>query len=144
MEIPERWQFKQPNAGEFEEVKKWVEDFWLDDESMDSARFRVLVDSNKVIAFGRLRENIDATELCTLGVVKEFRGKGLGRLMVECLLKEAKQDIYVVTVIPAFFSKLGFEFVENYPASMQKKVNLCTTDYHVGEIYRVMKWKKPK
>jgi len=135
-------EFKQPDEKEFEQVKQLVEDFWLDNENMKSEQFRVLTDNEKVIAFGRLKKHSDAIELCTLGVVSDLRGKGYGRAMVKNLLNKASRDIYVVTVIPNFFAKLGFIFAEIYPDSLQKKVELCTTHYHVGEPYQVMKWEK--
>ena len=134
--------FKQPDEKEFEQVKSLVEEFWLDNENLQPQQFRVISDNGKVIAFGRLRENVDATELCSLGVAKDFRGQAFGEKMVKALLEEAKMDVYIVTVIPAFFEKLGFTYEKKYPASMQKKVDLCTTHYHVGEPYRVMKWGK--
>jgi N-acetylglutamate synthase-like GNAT family acetyltransferase len=131
---------RQPDAHEFELVKKYVQDFWLDDTNMRIEQFRVLLKGNELIAFGRVRENPDATELCTIGVVQELRGKGYGSEITNALLKEVKRDAYIVTVIPDFFAKLGFKPVSEYPPSIQAKCNLCTSQYHVGEEYRVMKW----
>jgi N-acetylglutamate synthase-like GNAT family acetyltransferase len=132
--------FKQPDEKEFEQVKKLVEDFWLDNTDLQPAQFRVLSDAGSVIAFGRLREHVDATELCTIGVAKDFQKKGFGREMVNDLLAQAKREVYLVTVIPDFFAKLGFNKVEQYPASIKSKIDMCVKDYHVDEPYFVMKW----
>ena len=67
--------FKQPEIKEFEQVKLLVNDFWLDDTGLQPQQFQVLSDNGKVIAFGRLREHADATELCTMGVAGEFQKK---------------------------------------------------------------------
>jgi len=134
--------FRQPDEKEFEQVKQVVEDLWLDDENLKREQFHIILDDGKVIAFGRLREHEDAIELCTLGVSKDCQKKGLGGKMVKHLLSQANSDVYVVTVIPGFFAKFDFKFVENYPASLQKKVKICCTNYNVGETYRVMKWER--
>lgn len=133
---------RQPDDREFEEVKKLVEDFWLDNNNMLKEQFRILLYKDKLAAFGRIRQNKDATELCTLGVVKELRGKGLGLAMVKALLAGTKGEVYVVCVIPGFFGKAGFKEVSQYPESIKAKVNLCTTHFHVGEEYKVMRWGK--
>ncbi len=133
---------KQPNEEEFEQVKKLAKELWLDMEDLKREQFYVLSDNGNVIAFGRLREHHDSTELCTLGVSTKEQAKGYGIQMVNHLLKQAKRDVHLVTVIPGFFTKQGFNFVEKYPASLQKKVDMCSTHHNVGEIYRVMKWEK--
>ncbi|HTB32427.1 MAG TPA: GNAT family N-acetyltransferase [Bacteroidia bacterium] len=133
-------QFKRPDENEFEQVKQLVKDFWLDDADMQPGQFGVLSYNGKVIAFGRLREHADATELCTMGVAKDLQGKGLGDKMVKHLQGIAKRNIYLVTVIPDFFKKTGFKITETYPEPLQKKVERCSADFHVGETYHVMKW----
>lgn len=134
--------FKQPDTKEFEQIKQLVEELWLDNETMQPEQFRVLSDDGKVIAFGRLREYADTTELCSMGVAKEFQKKGLGGEMVNHLLGIAGRDVYVVTVEPDFFAKMGFHKVSSYPDSLKHKVEVCTKEYHVEKPYFVMKWEK--
>lgn len=135
---------REPDSKEFEEVKKYVKQFWLDDEQMLKEQFKILLQDDKPVAFGRLREKEDATELCTLGVLEEYRGRRLGSAMVKSLVSLAKKDVHVVSVIPGFFRKQGFIPVQEYPASIKKKVELCTEHYHVGVPYQVMKYKNQK
>lgn len=134
--------FKQPDEKEFEQIKQHVDDLWLYNEGMKPEQFRVLSDSGKVIAFGRLMEHVDATELCTLGVAKEFQGKGWGSKMVQHLLDQAKRDVYIVTTILKFNSNLGFIYIEQYPKSIKRKLETCVKHYHVDEPYFVMKYEK--
>jgi N-acetylglutamate synthase-like GNAT family acetyltransferase len=134
--------FKQPDTSEFEQIKQLADELWLDNTGMQRGQFQTFSDNGKVIAFGRLREHNDATELCTMGVAKEFQKKAFGKKMVKHLQSIAKHDIYLVTVIPDFFAKLGFNKVEQYPDSIKKKIDLCATDYHVDDPYFVMKWEK--
>lgn len=132
--------FRVPTDAEFTEVKKYVEAFWLDNENMLKEQFRILLDDGKFVAFGRLRKNSDATELCSLGVLEEYRHKGMGSAMVKHLLDAASANVYVVCVIPGFFNKQGFVPVTDFPASIQKKRDLCVNHYHVGIPYDVMKY----
>jgi N-acetylglutamate synthase-like GNAT family acetyltransferase len=134
--------FKQPDEKEFEQVKQMVDEFWLVNENMLSEQFHVISNNSKVIAFARLKEKDDATELGTLGVAKELRRKGWGSKMVLHLLGLAKRDVYVVTTLFDFNAKLGFKLVDDYPESVRKNLETCRKDYHVPEPYFVMKWEK--
>jgi N-acetylglutamate synthase-like GNAT family acetyltransferase len=129
----------QPTESEFEQVKKYARQFDLDDENMEMSQFKVLLANNKLAAFGRMKVHKDGIELCTVGVVEEFRGKKLGQALVRDFIKSTKQDIYLVTVIPDFFNKMGFKEVKEYPASIKEKSEMCGTKHHVDETYVVMK-----
>jgi|SRR6185312_10392306 len=136
--------FKQPDTKEFEQIKQLVEELWLDNENMQPGQFRVLSDNGKVIAFGRLRKHSDATEICSVGVATDFQKRGFGKKIVEHLLQQANGEIYLVTVVPDFFAKIGFKKVDKYPDSLKHKVEICSTEYHVQDPYFVMKWEKKK
>jgi len=135
---------KKPNEKEYAQVLQHVEEFWLDDSCMKPEQFSIISDNGKVIAFARIKEYADAVELGTLGVAKEFRGKGFGSKLVNHLLNEAKSDIYVVTTIFKFNANLGFVLTDEYPESIQHKIDTCCKDYHVDEPYFVMKWENKK
>ena len=134
--------FKHPDEQEFEQVKQMVDEFWLVNENMQPEQFQVISDNGKVIAFARLKEKEDATELGTLGVDIAFRGKGWGSKMVVHLLGLAKRDVYVVTTLFEFNARLGFKLVDEYPESVRKNLEACRKDYYVPEPYFVMKWEK--
>jgi amino-acid N-acetyltransferase len=57
-----------------------------------------------------------AGEVRSLAVAPEFKGAGVGRLMVESLEREAREcdlaTIFAFTYVPGFFSKLGFDTVD--------------------------------
>ncbi len=58
----------------------------------------------------------DLAEIKSLAVKKEKRGKGIGSMLVEACLREAKElgvkRVFVLTYAQDFFSKLDFEEVE--------------------------------
>ncbi len=58
----------------------------------------------------------DLGEIRSLVVREEFQGSGIGAELVRACLREAKElgleKVFVLTVAPEFFEKLGFEEVE--------------------------------
>lgn len=119
-------------------VSTYVKKYVLDSEDLRAEQFVVAKKDNEVIGFGRLRRHSDALELCTLGVVEQHRRKGVGRAIVNELVKKAGDKLYVVCIIPAFFKKLGFTETAEFPSSIARKHHRCTTEYPVPEKYCVM------
>lgn len=94
-----------------------------------------------MVGFGRIRNRENCCELCSLGVTEPERLKGIGKQLVQSLIKQAKQPLYLVCIIPAYFEPFGFDEVEEYPEAMQEKLNYCTSELVVPEKYVVMKFK---
>ena len=120
-------------------IRFCVKQFVLDDADMHSHQFVVAEIAGAIVGFGRLRKHTDCTELCTLGVVVEYRGKGIGRKLVNRLIEKSRTDLFVVCIIPAFFRKFGFKQIDNFPVSMFQKHKMCTEKFVVPETYCVMK-----
>ncbi len=97
----------------------------LDYENMAADDFWVASEGDKIIGICGLKKHPDCRELCSLGVDETFQKRGLGRQLVRTLLQETSGDIYLATIIPEFFRKLGFEESGSIPASMIKKVDWC-------------------
>ena len=77
-------------------------------------------------------------ELCSLGVLPEYRHKGIGDLLVHALIKIAVQDVYLVCIIPDYFKPFGFKLVDEFPEEMKQKLHYCTSELVVEEKYVVM------
>jgi len=97
----------------------------LDYSGMESDSFWVAADGPEVIGIVALKLHPDCAELCALGVDEAKRLKGLGRDLVLALLEKARGDIYLATIIPNFFGKLGFRKATQIPTSMVKKSDWC-------------------
>jgi N-acetylglutamate synthase-like GNAT family acetyltransferase len=111
----------------------------LDIAETDAGQFLVAVRGDSIRGFGRLRPYRDFTELATLGVMAPDQMKGIGSLVVRALLKKAGGEVYLTTVIPAYFSRFGFSKADDYPAELNKKMDFCRSfGFHAGEIF-VMK-----
>ncbi len=76
--------------------------------------FTVIEKKGKIIGCGALKiiwKNL--AEIRSIAIRKNFQKKGYGRKLVESLLEEAEQldikKVFVLTYIPEFFEKFGFE-----------------------------------
>lgn len=128
-----------PGEGDMPLIHQYVQDFMLDDEDLQKEQFLIALHNNTLVGFGRLRNHTDCLELCTLGIIPSFRGKGVGTKIVKALLEKANQEVFAVCIIPDFFEKFNFEITPDYPSSIARKLHICTTVLVVEESYCVMR-----
>jgi len=62
-----------------------------------------------VVGCARYEETSLGDEIRSVAVAPEHRGLGIGRLLVEAILRDAGPELACVTRTPAFFRSLGFE-----------------------------------
>jgi len=85
----------------------------------------VAVEDDRIVGTGALHITWDdLAEIRALAVEESYRGKGLGRKIVELLLEEAKElhcpKVFTLTYQVDFFKHMGFEITEK--DSMPHKV----------------------
>ncbi len=90
---------KTPTKIEFQKVCEYIHEFELDNRDLKQKQFSVALSDNELFGFGRLREHIDCMELCSLGVAIPYRRNGIGKAIVEQLIKNSDKNIYLVCVI---------------------------------------------
>jgi N-acetylglutamate synthase-like GNAT family acetyltransferase len=127
------------SAYNFDSVKKFISDFELDDRNITSGEFLIIAPYDELFAFGRLRRYSGFSEMCTVGVHPEHRGNGYGKIIAQALCELSALPVYVVTVIPEFFSALGFESCAEYPEQIAEKLDYCMNALPVPEPYHVMR-----
>jgi len=110
---------------DFGRIRRLAARFDLDYADMESDDFWVTAQGPKIIGICGLTKHSDCLELRSLAVADRFRKKGLGRELVAALFEQAGQDIFLTTVVPDYFSKLGFEPATAVPASMVKPEDWC-------------------
>ncbi|MHB1607047.1 N-acetyltransferase [Acidiferrobacter thiooxydans] len=95
--------------------------------------FFVIEVDERVVAIGALEIfTEDLGEVRSLVVAEEYERRGLGRLMVQRIIAEARQlglrRLMALTYVPAFFHKLGFVTVamDTLP---EKVWNVCVKCY---------------
>lgn len=106
------------------------------------ASFFVAVEkeSGKVIACGSLAPLwTDLCEICALAVHPVWQGRGIGKLLVEDLLKEARRikvnQIITLTYQVKFFKKQGFEVrdKDDFPRKLWRECLECPKLEHCDE-----------
>jgi len=130
--------FKTPSDTEFQLIRSCISEFKLDDRELIPEQFTAAFRDGELVGFGRLRRHVDFTELCSLGVITAQRRRGIGKAVVKELIRRSEEDVYLVCIIPGFFSSLGFKTVESYPAAIANKLRYCTTELVVPETYTAM------
>jgi len=117
-----------------------IQRFELDDRELDYQQFLVAKENDELLGFGRIRQRDDCFELCSLGVTEPMRLKGIGKQLVKALILKSSNPLFLVCIIPEFFTPFGFDVVSEYPEAMQEKLNYCTSELVVPETYVVMKF----
>ncbi len=94
--------------------------------------FTVACDGDQVVACGSLHVLWeDLAEIRSMAVADTYARRGLGRLLVERLLKEARElgipRIFALTYVPGFFEKCGFRLAsrDELPQKVWKECINC-------------------
>jgi N-acetylglutamate synthase-like GNAT family acetyltransferase len=111
-----------------------IEAMRLDDAAFRSRDYVIAVDeeSNERAGFGRVRvhktDDGDLCELTGIGVLRSWRGQGVGAHVVERLVEKAGDDgfdlVYSLTDQPGYLAQFGFEPVESadLPARLRERL----------------------
>ena len=102
--------------------------------------FQVVVDGNdRVVAAGALHVMWeDLAEVRSIVVDDSMRGKGIGHLLVEALIEEARKlgikRVFCLTFETGFFGKHGFEPISDVPVDAETFEEMVrSTDVGVAE-----------
>ena len=134
--------FRTPSEQEFTQIRNYIQQFELDNRNLKQGEFTAAFRENELVGFGRLRNHADCVELCSLGVVTNHRRQGIGKAVVADLIKRSTSDIFLVCIIPDFFTPFGFQIVNTYPSAIHDKLNYCTSELVVPEMYVAMHFVK--
>ena len=115
----------------------------LDYPGMESDRLWVAEESAEIVGLIALKEHPDCLELCALGVEPRFRGKGVGKDLVEAVMAAASGRVHLATIIPEFLEACGFEKSADIPATFPEKRKTAWCDGCPQERCTVMVRKKP-
>lgn len=112
----------------------------MDDRDLQPHQFLVAKENSELLGFGRIRIRENCSELCSLGVTEPKRLQGIGKQLVKELILKSETPLYLVCIIPEFFTPFGFQVVVEFPEAMQEKLNYCSSELIVPETYVVMKY----
>jgi len=110
---------------DWDEIFRIARESGLDYPGMEKDDFRVAEENGRVVGIVGLKRHPECLELCALGVDVARQGQGTGRQLVFELLTGVGEDVYLATVIPGYFERLGFERSAVVPPSMVKNPEWC-------------------
>lgn len=115
-------------------IVRMIGEFQLDYENLQPEQFIVVEDGDVMVGFGRLQPCADATELGCVGVLHERRKQGIGKLIVDELIRRGPQEIWITTDMPEYFRTLGFAEAMQIPNSIKKKLERFRDFAHSGTV----------
>jgi N-acetylglutamate synthase-like GNAT family acetyltransferase len=131
-------------------IKDLIHLVGINPTGLDWKRFVVVVNAqDQVIACGQLKPHgadVEILELASLAVQPEFQGQGLGRLIIEYLLKKSPRPLYLMCMSKngGLYEKFGFHALEykdmpRYFQRISKLAGFADIFIHSGEALLVMK-----
>ena len=100
---------------DMQDIKCIASTYFLDTDGLEYNDFIVATLENRIIGIACFKHT-ECPELHTIAVHPNYRGKGIGALLVRALgltLCKGQECIYVRTTAPGFFEKVGFVTLEN-------------------------------
>lgn len=110
---------------DFPAIRALAEKLLLDSADLRAEEFVIAEDTGTIAGLGRLIEHPDCLEIATFGVEEAFRKQGVGKKLLGELVKRAQGPVYLATIVPEYFEKMGFEKAPQIPPSMVKKADWC-------------------
>lgn len=110
-------------------IRKLVLGATLDPTQLRFSQFWVIESEGRVVACGQLRSFAEAQELGSVVVAPAWRGQGLGTYLVEHLINQATQPLYLECLgkrLAKFYVRFGFVPVswQELPRSLKLKFGL--------------------
>jgi len=103
--------------------------------------FIVAVDGDRVVGIGSLYQlGKELVEIRSLGILDEYRGRGIGSALVNRLVEEAQKknfrQVMALTYEVKFFEKNGFSVVQKeiFPEKVWTDCIHCKKRHHCDEI----------
>jgi N-acetylglutamate synthase-like GNAT family acetyltransferase len=125
--------FEEALAADKEKVTALLKEINLWDEDVVPVCTFIAKADGEMAGIVNLLEVDEFIELTHLGVLPEYRKLGVGKQLVQYFCAEAKKKyadresvlVYLNTVIPEYFLKLGFKVTDKFPKQYKKSVHWC-------------------
>ena len=113
---------RKANNEDIQNILPFIESFGLDNERLNPEEFVIAEIEGNLAGFGRIKSYHNVFELCTIGVIQQYRNIGVGKKIVNHLIQIFPFDeIWLTTKKPDYFSSFGFVESENPPYEVIKK-----------------------
>ena len=119
-------------------IRECITRFRLDDENLAARQFIVAREAGRVVAFGRIKPYASVSELACVGVLEDARGRGLGGLIVDELVRRFPSPVvYITTDLPGYFERFGFRPLADPPVEIAAKLRGVCSRLRSGVIAMV-------
>jgi len=103
-------------------IVRMIGEFCLDFEDLHPDQFVVADEDGRMVGFGRLKAYGDAVEMGCVGVLHHRRNQGIGRMIIDELIRRGPETIWVTTDVPSYLRPLGFQESGEMPDSIARKL----------------------
>ena len=117
--------YREAISQDSERLKALLKELGLFDPDLVFEKVHLAVDGDQLVGLAHLRQAGSALELTHVGVLPAYRGQGVARGLIGTLLKDLRKDVYLNTIDPGFFEKLGFVRTDEFPAQYNKPAGWC-------------------
>ncbi|MEL7240870.1 MAG: GNAT family N-acetyltransferase [Cyanobacteria bacterium J06573_2] len=129
MHLPEGCTLRKATSKDASSIRWLVFKAKLDPTQLKWQQFWVIEFENKIIACGQLRNFIQAQELGSLVIDKNWRNQGLGSYLTQHLIEQATQPLCLECLgnkLVSFYQKFGFVEVDfqDLPKSLKSKFKI--------------------
>ncbi len=121
-----KFRIENISEADWKEIPGLIKKFDLDSTDLHREQFVVCKRENVLCGFGRIRSFKGFDLFSSLAVLPEYRNQSVAQIIIEKLLQKARQDVFFVTALPAYFLKYGFEETTVYPDDLKKIVESCS------------------
>ncbi len=125
--MKKNFEIKNATSLDLQKILPYLMEFRLDNHDIQTKKFYIARVKTNLAGFGRIKTYGKVNEICSVGVLKEYRNIGLGKAIVKHLInKSHAKELWVVTKIPGYFEQFGFEISRNPPDELVGKTkNIC-------------------
>ena len=133
---------------ESSQIKELIHLVGINPMGLDWKRFVVAVnEQDQIMGIGQLKPHgPEILELASIAVYPEYQGKGVGRAIIEYLLKDSPRPLYLtcISTLEPLYQKFGFhaisyEEMPRYFQRISKLANVIFTFANRAESLLVMK-----
>jgi len=119
---------KKATFDDFRIIQFYLKKFGLDDVNIEFEQFTAATIKNTMIGFGRIKPYTKLYELSSVGVLENYRSRGIGEKLINSIIEIfPSNDIWITTKIPAYFKRFGFCICHTPPLDIQNKQKyLCS------------------
>jgi N-acetylglutamate synthase-like GNAT family acetyltransferase len=111
--------------GDWDSISAILREFDLAHESLRQENFFVAERSGKIVGVLHAEPVGDVVYISAVGVVPEFRRRGIGRRLTMSAIGHHGRDVYLYTVIPGYFARQGFEEAAVHPDIPDRSIYGC-------------------